>query len=397
MSSKRTSRRNFLFGRSFLGRIRSVAEKAVTGTGIIDAEFPPLADVSSSDWPILTISRAAMASDFEISLNRGQYPQGIAAAVDALDEVERLEEVLSVFRTDSSVSFINSRANHEPAELTAELFALIGLCVKIAQETECAADITSSPLWRLWGFAKRAGTIPDRSEIKKTLATVGVQHLELGEPSRTIAFKKPGMEISFGCIGKGAALDAVSQKLETFGVNDYLIHGGRSSILARGGHIGDVWGGEGDVSPEEEPSTAEEVPSTVVSKNRATGWTVGVANPIYPGKRLAAIRLCDEALGTSGSQQQFFYAQGKRYAHIIDPRTGFPAEGVLMATVVAPTAALADILSTAFFVLGPEKTQAYCDSHPGVAALLVVPTGHANDFEIRHFGFEKNQITSESL
>ena len=129
------------------------------------------------------------------------------------------------------------------------------------------------------------------------------------------------------------------------------------------------------------------------SRDRSVGWTIGISHPIRQGRRFAEVRLTHEALGTSGSQHQFFIHQGKRYSHIIDPRSGRPAEGVLMATVIAPTAALADALSTAFFVLRPEQTAEYCRHHPGIAALLVLPGDHeAADCRILHFGFEQNQI-----
>ena len=153
------------------------------------------------------------------------------------------------------------------------------------------------------------------------------------------------MELNLGGIGKGHALDRMSEMLRGDAVEHFLLHGGHSSVLARGSRAG---------------STAEQ-----------SGWTVGLAHPLRPGERLAEFRLQNQALGTSGSGTQYFYHQGQRYGHIIDPRSGRPAGAVLSSTVIAPTAAEADALSTAFYVGGIELARGYCESHPDVAAVLV--------------------------
>ena len=381
-------------GHSFFGKIREAAGAAVDAASENADAFPmATTDTSPAGWPLLRFARRAMANDFEVLLNRGQYPQATEAALAVLDEVERLESVLSAFQVESEISRINSSAAQNAVTTSSEVWNLLAQCLQLASETDGAIDVTASTLWRLWGFSKREGKVPPQHEITAALQCVGQALVQLDTEPQSVRFTKPGVEISLGCIGKGAALDSAQGKLWESGVEHALLHGGRSSILALGGRMREAW-----------PQTAQKnVPSNVCgtllesTRDRSVGWTVGISHPIRPGRRLAEVRLTDEALGTSGSQHQFFIHQGKRYSHIIDPRSGWPAENVLMATVIAPAAALADALSTAFFVLSPEQTVEYCRRHPGVAALLVLPAETlSSDCRILHFGFEQNQIRFET-
>ncbi len=298
-----------------------------------------------------------MHGEFEVAFLRGKYPQGTEAALDALDEVERLEQKLSVFRFDSRVQYVNMTAHESPVPLDDELFDLVAQSLDIGGATDGAVDITSGPLWKAWGFARRNACLPSDADLRAALNKVGFRNIELNRDNRTIRFAKPGMELNFGCVGKGFALDVAATKLKAKGVDEFLFHGGLSSVLASG-----------------------------------NDWTVGVAHPMRPGKRLAEIFLKDIAVGTSGSQQQFFRYQGKRYSHLIDPRTGRPAEGVLSVTVVAPTGTLSELLSTAFFVMGPDKAEQYCSNHPEIAALFVVPTTKRSGFDVRSFGFDEKML-----
>lgn len=300
----------------------------------------------------LACSRKAMAAEFEITFNSRVYPDGTRAAIRALDEVDRLEAKLSVFKDSSQVSFINKVAAYDPVQLDDELFELISWSIDISRETEGAMDITSGPLWRLWGFARRKGQIPDPAEIEKTLEITGSDLIELDPEERTIGFRKPGVEINFGCIGKGLALDLGSKKMLEAGVEDFIFHGGLSSVSAYG-----------------EKSV------------------IGIAHPMRPGTRLAEISLQNRSLGTSGSQQQFFIHKGKRYSHILDPKSGWPAQGSLLVSVCAPSAVMADVLSTAFFVWGKEKTISYCESHPEISVFFVTESPRNRRYEFGDFGF----------
>lgn len=308
---------------------------------------------------LLSITREAMKAEFEVLFPRQVFPQGTEAAMDALDEVERLERLLSVFRFDSQVQYINLTAHEAPVRLSDELFGLIKLCQHFAEVTQGAVDITSSPLWKLWGFAKREGRLPSEHEIVETRKNVGYRLLELDAERQTIRFQKQGVEINFGCVGKGFALDAGAEKLRRRDVDRFLLQGGLSSFLAVG-----------------------------------TDWKIGIAHPMRPGKRLGELSFANQAVGTSSSTKQFFRYRGRRYSHLIDPRTGWPADEVLSVTVLAADATQAELFSTAFFVLGPEQSEAFCREQnlPNVAALFVVPTKTATQYEIKTFGQFKNRL-----
>jgi len=311
--------------------------------------------------PLLAVSRKAMAGEFEISFDKTLYPWGTEIAMAALDEVQRLERKLSVFLPDSQVSYINKVAPFDPVKLDDELFELIRFCLDLSRQTGGAIDITSAPFWKIWGFAERKTRIPSASEIATALQHVGSRYVELDETARTIRLTKPGVQLNFGCVGKGLALDAASRVLEKAEMRDFQIHGDLSSVLTRG-HF--------------RPSEQKHSP----------GWVLGVAHPVYPERRLTEIRLLDESLGTSGSQKQFFLHQGRRYGHILDPRTGYPVEQTLMVTVVAKSAMLADALSTAFYVMQPAEVETYCAAKPDIAAILVFASEQSPGFEIRSFG-----------
>jgi thiamine biosynthesis lipoprotein len=356
----RTSRREFLRGQSAGEDFQ--ARRASPN----DLE---LAQDSAADLPLLQISRPAMACEFQVVFNAGQYAQATEAAMEALDLIETLEERWSYFRPTSHVSRLNMVAAEMEVEVDEELFDLLRLARTIHDETQGAFDITSAPLWETWGFARRQGALPAESDVAEALNLVGNRYVQLDAARRTVRFAKPGVRINLGSIGKGYALDCAAALLARRGLVDFLFHGGQSSVLGRGSRAG---------------------PTGPASSGQ--GWLVGVKHPLRPKQRLAEIRLCDRALGTSGSAMQFFRHRGRRYAHILDPRTGWPAEGVLSVTVVASNAALADALSTAFFVLGPEAAETYCRAHPGIAALFACPLPGSERLQLHAFGFGPDEL-----
>jgi thiamine biosynthesis lipoprotein len=344
---KPSSRRDFLRGRSaaraLLDAARGFTDEAAKSVDELTPRAPRLRRFSA-DAAHIHASRRAMACDFAIQYHAADSSQG-DAVLAALDLVEEFEDQLSIYREHTEVSAINRTAAEHAVEVEPRLFSLLELCAWLHATTGGAFDVTSGPLSRTWGFLRREGRLPGEDEIAATLENVGFQHVELDPDHRTIRFLKPGIEINFNAVGKGYALDRVAELLGERGLNDYLCHGGRSSVLARGRDRG------GD----------------------AGGWAIGVPHPHKPGEHVGEIVLRDEALGTSGAGTQFFEAGGRRYGHLIDPRTGWPTEGVYAATAVAPTAAEADALATAFYINGPGGAAEYCAEHKSVAAVLVCP------------------------
>lgn len=332
--------------------------------GKVSAAAPETAPAAGPQSYTIQIGRRAMACEFEVILNAGQYPDGTEAALEALNIVEALEDQMSVFRSRSEISRLNLLAAEGPVAVEPGLFELLRLAVDIHHETQGAYDITASPLWRAWGFARREGAIPAEADLAGALEQVGSRWLELDAEARTVRFLKPGLEVNLGSIGKGYALDRAAERLEAAGVSDFLFHAGSSSILAHGSRL--------DGAP--------------------AGWSVGVPHPLRPTLRLAELKLRNRALGTSSSAAQFFRYRGRRYGHILDPRTGWPAENTLSATVLAPSGAQADALSTAFFVMGHEAALNYCAAHPEIAALLVVPVAGGRGFEVHSAGLAEGEF-----
>jgi thiamine biosynthesis lipoprotein len=235
-----------------------------------------------------------------------------------------------------------------------------------------AYDLTATPLWEAWGFARRRGTIPSPEELARAQSLVGGQWVELDEAQKTIRLLRRGVKLNLGSIGKGYAVDRAAEHLMAAGVCDFLVHGGYSSVAARGLAAGPVL-----LQP-------AEAAGDTAARSARPPWKIGVKDPLRDELRLGQIELRDRALGTSGAQFQAFRHQGRRYGHILDPRTGWPADGVLSVTVLAPTAAEADALSTAFYVMGPEAALGYCQQHPSTAAIIFAAAG--NRWEPHHHG-----------
>jgi thiamine biosynthesis lipoprotein len=299
------------------------------------------ADEDAAEAHYIRVHRRAMACRFEVALP-GEHAADIAAARDALEEADRLEELLSVFRESSAISQINRAAGTGAVEVAEEVFELLTRCSDLSLATGGAFDITSTPLSRAWGFLRREGRLPSDDEIASARALVGLRHLTLDAAARTAALDRDGMALNLGAIGKGFAVQAMGAALWGRGVRHALVSAGGSSVIALGG-------------PDR-------------------GWRVDVmGGPLR--QRLMGLRLRNAALGTSGAGEQFIEVNGTRYGHVIDPRTGWPASGVLSAAVVTADAATADALATAFFVGGLDLARRYCDSHPGTLALVTPDDG----------------------
>jgi FAD:protein FMN transferase len=363
-ASSQPTRREFLQG-------RAVAEALTEARRVLEAEqaqVPELRAPRSS--LVLTARRRAMACDFEVQFPTAGQEDALKCVLEGLDLIEALEEQMTVYRDDSEVLRINRLAADEPVPVEPRLFALFQLLEQIWHDTQGAIDITTGPLSEVWGFSKRAGRWPGDAELSAALSRVGMDQVVLDEATQTIHFLDSGVMINLNSVGKGYALDRMGELLSERGLEDFLLHGGRSSVLARG----------------KQPGTDK------------AGWSIGLPHPIRPKERLAEFWLRGEALATSGSSTQYFEHKGRKYGHLLDPRTGRPAAGVFTATALAPTAAVADALSTAFYVMGPEQTERYCAEHPEIGAVLVCPAKGRKKGQVRllHFGLDPDKWTQSS-
>ena len=284
------------------------------------------------------VNRTAMACRFEVTLPIAERG-GVAAGTNALDQIDELEAQLSVFRESSEISFINREAASRAVPVEHSLFDLLLLCKKLYEETGGAFDVTVGPLTRCWGFLQRAGRVPAVEEIERARTLVGSDKIFLGDGS--IRFLREGMEVNLGSIGKGYALDRVAASMRSR-VSSALLNAGASSMYAVGNE----------------------------------SWSVGLRDPRDRNRRIGELRLRDCALSTSGSEEQFFEHDGQRYGHLIDPRSGRPAQLMTSVSVVAESAAMSDALATAFYIGGRGLAEKYCAMHPEVLAILLERDAH---------------------
>jgi len=304
-----------------------------------------------------------MATDFQVFLVAGSDEHAAEGALAALDVVEQVESQLTVYRPDSDVADVNRRAAAGPVVVADSLYDLIALAIELHRITQGAFDCTAGPLSQIWGFSRREGRIPTADELAAALECVGSQHLQLDRHTHSVRFLRNGTTINFNSLGKGYALDRCREVLAGWGVRDFLLHGGQSSVLAAGSPDGTV-ASEGEVAA------------------GSRGWTVGIGHPLRPNRRMAELFVTDRAVGTSGASFQFFRHGGKRYGHILDPRTGMPAEGVFSVSVVAPTAAEADALATAFYVMGSAEAERFCVDRPDVGFVMLLPRAGGSGVEL---------------
>ena len=297
-------------------------------------------EVECGHW--IRVHRRAMACRFEITLAAvdGAF---VPAAMRALDEIDRLEQDLSVFIPTSAISGVNRGAAGGPVPVPAYVAELLTDCERVHRDTDGAFDVTTTPLSRCWGFLRREARVPGPEAIEDARRRVGFGAVHVSADPPSVAFSRPGIEVSLGAVGKGYALDRARSVLCASGVKHALLSAGGSSIVALGG------GGD--------------------------GWLVDVVSPLRPGQPIATLLLRNAALGTSGAGEQFVVQDGRRYGHVIDPRSGWPVDGTLSASVVASDAARADALSTAFLVGGLDLAKRYCSGHPDVLALITPDDG----------------------
>jgi len=265
----------------------------------------------------------AMGATYSVVLyGRGQA-QMEAAADAALDEVSRLDAMLSNYRASSEWSEVNRHAAEAPVKVSPELFQLLSACVEYSRASEGAFDISVGPLMKLWGFYKGYGSLPKPAEVAAAIGKIGYRHIHLDAAASTVSFDRPGVELDPGGIGKGYAVDRMVDVLRRRGFQIALVAASDSSIYGMG-------------APPTEPR----------------GWRVEIKDPRNARRAAAEVFLKDMSLSTSGSSEKFFRAEGRTYAHIMDPRTGYPAQGTLAVSIVSPRTIDSEAWAKPYFVNG---------------------------------------------
>lgn len=290
--------------------------------------------------------RQAMACDFEVRIPDHARTH-LRTVRRVLELLEVLEEQMSVFRPHSEISRINREAFESAMRVESRLFELLNLGLTISRETSGAFDMTSAPYTRCWGFLDRQGRIPSPAEIADISGSIGSHLVKLDRAAETVRFQVPGVELNLGAIGKGFALDRMAAVLRDSGVSSAHLHAGFSSLYAMGHAPG----------------------------SGSRGWPVGIRHPLHPDRDFGILHLEGSGMGTSGLNEQGYTINGRVYGHIIDPRSGYPAGGKLLVVSLAPSATVADALSTAFFVMTTEEIRSYCEKRPQIGALVIEEPG----------------------
>jgi len=328
--------------------VRGEESSSLTKALILFAELRTL-EVSSADMPTVTVACHAMATRFEIVLH-GDNPASLrAAGEEALRLVEELEDQLSLFRPGSEIARLNARAAREPVRVMPGVFALLQHAQKLSEQTGGAFDITVAPLVRCWGFMGGEGRMPRPEEVVEARAKVGMPLVQLNPGDFTVQFAREGVMLDLGAIGKGYAIERAAEVLREAGVTSALLHGGTSSVQAIG-------------RPREEEC-----------------WKIAIETPSLarntPPTLLATVQLHDEAMSVSSVQEHSFRAGGRAFSHVIDPRTGEPVTGTVLAAVVLPSATETDALSTALLTLGSAGHEHIAGLRPGMKTLVVSESG----------------------
>jgi thiamine biosynthesis lipoprotein len=280
---------------------------------------------AASEKELLRLEQSAdaMGSTYSIAVYGYDRVQMQNAVQAAFDEARRLDDLLSNYKPASEWSEVNRFAAQRPVSVSPELFQLLSACVQFSRASEGAFDITVGPLMKVWGFYKGTGRLPHRAEVAAALQKVGYRHIVLDRAAQTVRFDRDGVQIDPGGVGKGYAVDRMVDVLKAKGIQIALVAGSASSIYGLG------------------------APPT-----EARGWRVQIRDPRDSRKIVAEAYLKNQSMSTSGSYEKFFRAEGKLYSHLMDPRTGFPAQGVSSVSVVAPRTLDSEAWTKPFFING---------------------------------------------
>ena len=311
---------------------------------VADTPKPLVNEAVPDGYFQIIASHPAMYTQFQFTIiaKEGKFTKGemYAASQEAFDAIDSLEALISTWRRGTQASRINSEGAKNPVGVAPIVLQLVESSVRYWQATDGAFDVTVGPLVEVWKKGKDESRIPTEAEIAAAKELVGSDKLVIVPDDRSVGFAKPGMRLDFGGIAKGWALDRARQVLEQYGVSCAFLDAGTSSMVAMG-------------APPGKP-----------------GWTVRLDHP-YNKERVDEFVVRDEAVSTSGYALDFFEVDGKKYGHIIDPRTGMPTQGMLFAMAIGSSGTLTEALSKGFFINGVAWTRAYCEKHADTRAILV--------------------------
>ncbi len=298
-----------------------------------------LSPAAQAEW--ITQSQSIMGTRCAVELWSEDRARGEAAIASVFADMHRIDRLMSTWKEDTEISLVNREASTHPVKISAELFRLLQESVKYSELTHGAFDITYASVGYLYDFKK--GVHPDQKAIDAALPGINWRHMTLDPKRLTVFFQRPGMRIDLGGIAKGYSVDKGIEILQEQGITRAMVNAGGDTRI-----IGDRFG---------------------------RPWVVGVRDPDHEGKTFLKLPLTDTAFSTSGDYERYFDEDGKRFHHIIDPKTGDSARKVRSVTIISGTATRTDALTKSVFIMGAEEGIAFVNTLPDVDAVAVTPDG----------------------
>ncbi len=302
-----------------------------------------------------------MGSRFEFTAISTDSILAKNAILQGIQEVKRIEKLISSWDPNSQTSSINAKAGLTPVKVDKELFQLISRSKKVSALTEGAFDISYAALDNIWKFDGTQKTLPNRSVIRQSVSKIDYKKIKLNKEASSVFLSEVGMKIGFGAIGKGYAANRAKLVMQDAGIKNGVVNAGGDLI---------TWG------------------------NQASGksWRIGIANPKNIDKVMSWLDISNMAVVTSGNYEKFIIIEDQRYSHIIDPRTGYPSKGIKSVTIICPDAEVADALATSVFILGKDTGMELINQLNSIEALIITEENvliSSNNLSLHYYGQEK--------
>ena len=282
-----------------------------------------------------------MGNRFELTVVAQEEGWALERISEAIAEISRIEQLLTTYNEDSQTALINRNAGVQPVQVDREVFALIERSIKISVLTQGAFDLSYGSLdKRFWNFDTAMTSLPGRGTARRMVRLINYKNIILNCEQRTVFLQEKGMRIGFGGIGKGYAADRARAVMQQHGVQSGVVNASGDLV---------TWGLQADGKP----------------------WTVGIADPEKKQLPFSSLQISDRAVATSGDYEKFAVIDGRKYAHTIDPATGFPVSGIKSATIICGAAELADALTTPLMVMGIRAGLYLINQLKGVACIMI--------------------------
>lgn len=298
---------------------------------------------ASKQAPLQAFSRCMrlMGNQFEITVCAPNEEISQIYIDSAVEEISRIERLLTTFNEESQTNLINAGAGIRPVKVDKEVYDLIARSLRISKLTQGAFDISYGSVDKsLWNFDTQMNSLPDKRTAKEMVRLINFRNIILNKDAQTVYLKERGMRIGFGGIGKGYAAECARRLLLQLGV--------QSGIVNASGDLA-AWGTQPDGS----------------------AWTVGISDPLHRRTVFSALEISGQAVATSGNYEKFVLINGRRYSHTIDPRTGLPVTGIKSATVICPDAEIADAMATPLMIMGVKAGLCLINQMKNIACLMI--------------------------